>query len=100
MTKTLRCIVEGSGDSWDALCVDLDIAVSGHSVQEVKQSLEEAVADYLAYVVTLDEPDRTELLNRRAPWRLRIRFAYYGLLAALRGPGSDGQTHMPIWVTA
>lgn len=83
--RLLRCYSEGRGDCWEAVCLDLDIAVQGRSFQETYDGLNEAIADYLEYVLTLPEPDRSRLLSRRAPLSMRLRFLWYALLISFAG---------------
>ncbi len=44
MARTLRCYAEGRDDSWEAICLDPDIAVQGESFAEVVDSLNEAIS--------------------------------------------------------
>jgi hypothetical protein len=88
-TRILRCYSEGKGDQWEAVCLDLDIAVQGKSFQEVYGSLNKAIEDYVHYVVTLPETERDRLLNRTAPLSMRLRFLWYAFLISFRG----GQRH-------
>ena len=55
------------------MCIDLDIAVEGASRSEAVATLERAIDNYVA--AALSEPDFRQarrLLNRRAPWRVRL----------------------------
>ena len=47
MTYVLSAIIEREGDWYVATCPELDIASQGHSVEEAKQSLFEAVQLFL-----------------------------------------------------
>lgn len=60
--------------------MNYDIAVEGTSFPEVMANLREAVTDYLEYVETLPEPDRTRLLNRRVPLLVRLKFIYWWVM--------------------
>lgn len=90
---TLRCYAEGRDDRWEALCLDLDIAVQGSSFEDVDKALREAVCDYVEYVSTLPEEDQKRLLNRKAPLRDRLRFLWYALLATINHDGGDTSRH-------
>ena len=87
-SRSLRCYAEGRDGDWEALCLDLDIAVQGRSFEEVFSSLQEAISLYLESVADLPPEERRDLLHRPAPFPVRFRF----LAHALRGlfPGSDG----------
>lgn len=78
----LRCIAEQDEAGWTGLCVDLDLAVQGASFEEVADDLRTAIEEYLAHVRTLPEPDRTRLLNRKAPWSLRAKYVLYQIQGA------------------
>jgi len=69
----------GRQGDWEAICINLDIAVQGQSFGEVQDALRAAVADYLPAVE--EEPketDREALRTRTAPisvvalWILRV----------------------------
>ena len=45
--RSLRCYAEGRDGDWEAICLDLDIAVQGSSFEEVFRSLQEAISLYL-----------------------------------------------------
>jgi hypothetical protein len=89
MRRMLRCYAERSHGKWQAFCVDFDLAVQGDSFQEVYAALNVAVTDYVARVHELPEPDRTRLLNRRAPILSRIAFLAGLVRTALRSHGGD-----------
>ncbi len=87
--SSVRCYAEGRRGSWEAVCLDLDIAVQGGSLAEVYDALDAAIEQYLSYVNTLPDADRRRLLSRKAPLNLRIKFAWYALLWSVFG-GRDG----------
>jgi len=97
----LRCMAEGRNGNWYAVCIDLDIAVEGHSFAEVRGSLEQAINLYLARVSELPGVEQDALLNRRSPWRIRAKFALVWLFGKLlRGDGHQRYftlpTHVPV----
>ena len=67
MKRLLRCCVERGQGKWEAFCIDFDLAVQGDPFEEVYQSLNIAIADYVERVRELPIPDRDRLLRRRAP---------------------------------
>jgi len=67
----LRCYAFGSGDSWEAICVDFDMAVSGPSPEDVRSSLEICLEMYLEEAAGATPGERRYLLNRRSPWFVR-----------------------------
>lgn len=71
----LRCVAAGHDDQWEAFCLDLDLAVQGNSLEEVRNSLNKAVGMYVKSATAQPEPDRTRLLQRKAPLPVRLRWA-------------------------
>lgn len=71
----LRCYAQEHKGVWEVLCVDLDIAVQGDSFRAVYRDLTTAVAQYIEHVRTLPANERRQLLRRKAPFGLRVRFA-------------------------
>ena len=82
--RVLRCCASGRGGAWEAICLDLDIAVQGRSFDDVAKQLNEAIALYLETVADLPEDERSALLNRSVPLWTRIRYAVDAFLMALR----------------
>ena len=73
--RDFRCYAWGGETEWQALCVDLDIAVQGASFNEVEASLATAIEMYLESVSELPSDERSGFLSRRAPWPVRVRLA-------------------------
>ena len=53
MARILHCYAEGRDGDWEAICLELDVAVQGGSFEEVFRSLREAIALYLETVADL-----------------------------------------------
>lgn len=83
MNRAIRCFAEGRAGQWEAVCVDLDIAVQGESFQEVYDDLNKAIVMYMDRVADLPADEQRAFLNRRAPWRLRAGAVLLNLIAAL-----------------
>lgn len=83
MSQILLCYVERRGGDWEAVCFDYDIAVQGHSWQEVQERLTRAIYEHVEYAKSLPEPDRSRLLSRRVPLRTRFMFVMRTLAGAL-----------------
>ena len=81
MKIPLECVAHGAGHHWEAICLDLDLAVQGRSLQEVSGLLRETIETYIADALAQDEPVRSQMLHRsvtflvRASWALRLFFA-------------------------
>lgn len=66
---------------WEAICVDLDIAVEGHSRRDAESRLEAAVRSYIQKALQ-EEPEVTrQLLGRRSPLSVRVKFWAAALLS-------------------
>ena len=79
----LRCYAYGSGASWEAICIDLNVAVCGNSRQEVRASLRTAVDLYLETVADLPAAEQDGFLSRRTPWHTRAKLALLTWLSVL-----------------
>src|SRR5215470_16187551 len=75
MRDNLQCFAAGHGDRWEAICLDLDLAVQGGSFEEVRQSLGVAIEMYVERATEAPEPTRSQLLNRKAPFFVRLIWA-------------------------
>lgn len=91
----LRCYANEHEGAWEALCVDLDIAVQGDSFQAVYHDLATVVAQYVEYVGTLPADERRRLLHRKAPFGLRLRFAW-AALALVFGRNGGGRAEFTL----
>lgn len=97
----LLCYGHRTHDAWEAICVDLDIMVAGHSFTDARDRLHEAVSAYILAALQEDDATCTQLLNRRAPLRVRAfwfcRFAAARLFAAVqrRDRRTDGNSTLP-----
>jgi hypothetical protein len=84
MQRTFLCVIEGRDDSWEATCLDLDIAVAGTSFDGAKHDLERAVAQYVQAALQESPADRERLLARQAPLGLRLRLLWHLVSRILR----------------
>lgn len=73
----LRCFVEKRRNIYQAFCLNLNLAVQGDSVADVKERLESMIGDYLEDAHGVDKAHKEYLLGRRAP--LSIFARYYWL---------------------
>lgn len=89
MARTLHCYAEARDGGWEAICLDLDIAVQGDSFEEVYHALDEAIAAYVETVNDLPESERRHLLRRKAPILVRLSFLLRTVKTILLGRDSD-----------
>jgi hypothetical protein len=92
VSKNLRCYAEGRDGDWEAICLDLDIAVQGSSFEEVFSSLQDAITLYQG-VADLPPNERRALLRRPAPLSVRFRFLTHALRGFLPYDDGDRQRH-------
>jgi predicted RNase H-like HicB family nuclease len=89
MPRLLRCYAENEGRGWEAICLDVDVAVQAATFDEAVRELREALAVYFETVRDLSEQDRERLLNRRAPLSLRAKFFLRALRALFRDDDTE-----------
>ena len=87
MSLKFRCYSYGNGENWEAVCVDLDIAVFGASANEVEEALDRCIQMYLERVADLPPEERRRFLTRKSPWYVRFKLALMTWLYSLRGTG-------------
>ena len=80
----LRCYAYGKGNSWEAICVDFDIATFGASLNEVKASLTTSIELYLEEVQKLPTNEQQIFLNRKSPRHVRFKLLLISWLNYLR----------------
>lgn len=91
--RTLHCYAEGRDGDWEAICLDLDIAVQGGSFEEVFRSLQQAISLYLETVTDLPPQEQRALLHRPAPFPVRLKFLTHALRGLFAGSDGDRQRH-------
>ena len=100
MRKTFHCYAHGHADTWEAICVDLDIAVQGRSLDEVKSLLDRAIRTYLEDALVESPEVARQLLSRRAPFPVRAKLAlavwWYNVRSRLIGDGADNASNFEI----
>lgn len=81
--KSLLCFAHGRDRDWEAICLDLDIAVQGESFAAVQSALNEAIQTYVMDAMAEDTATSEQLLNRAAPWYVRLKHLTTFFYAAL-----------------
>ncbi len=98
--KTLHCYLFGHDGAWQAICVDLDIAVQGTSRMEVQEQLKDMIGVYIEEALKEEPVIAQRLLSRRAPALVRARlFAnliWYRIKSALNGSNGDSASDFTI----
>jgi hypothetical protein len=93
MERRFLCYFEGRGNEWEAISVDYDIAVYGHSLDEVKNQLKSAILTYIEDAGKERGMARKRLLGRRIPKTVQLRW-FLKIIAhgARRPPLKRGDT--------
>jgi predicted RNase H-like HicB family nuclease len=68
----LHGLIEKEGNLYSALCLELDVASQGRSVEEAKRNLKEAVELYLETIY--EKGDEREFIPRPAPVEEWLKF--------------------------
>lgn len=84
MKKVFRCFAYGRDREYQAFCLNLDIAVQGKSLSDVRHSLHDAISLYLEAVHEAPAEDRIRLLNRSAPVSRWLTYYAVALRSLLR----------------
>ena len=95
--RNLLCFARGHEGSWEALCVDYDIAVQGASFGQVQADLAAAIADYVEAAMGEDKATSAKLLARRAPLRVRLTWIARVLWSAWRRDADRDTSAWPAW---
>ena len=90
-TFTLFCVAEGCSErGWQAICLNLDIAVEGRTLADAQARLDSAVASYIEEAMKLPEADKHRLLSRQVPFTLKLESAFKLFWHSLRSKRRDG----------
>lgn len=89
--RTLWCFARPTPEGWWAFCASLNIAVEGSSYPDSRKRLEEAIREYLKYVHSLPEPDRSRLASRRAPVSVWVKLFTLTLISKMFHGPKGGQ---------
>lgn len=96
-SRSFLCYAHGRDGDWEAICVDLDVAVQGASFEEVQMLLNEAVAEYVDAAMFETPKVRAQLLNRKAPWHVSFKL-WIGILISnlFNGQHREQQASFPV----
>ena len=92
MKRYLYCVAHELEGQWEAICLDLDIAVQGRSLDEVTSQLNTAIATYVEDARQEPEPVQRALLSRTAPLSARLAWLWPFVLHGLLGRNRDGDS--------
>ena len=98
MQRILRCYAERSeAGGWEAICLDLDVAVQAGSFDDAVAELHRAIDLYLESVADLPESERARLLHRPAPLSLRLKFLWAMVRGLFAGTAPGGRSAGFTW---
>lgn len=82
---TVRCFAEKEADQWLAFSIELGLAAQADTLPEVKHKLEAMISTYVHDAVAGEDREHAyELLTRKAPLSVRLRYHTYSLLDRVR----------------
>jgi hypothetical protein len=77
----VRCYAQKSGDVWQAVCIDLNLAAQDPCLAKAKEKLDAQIYEYIFDAVAgEDRSYADELLNRKAPLSLRAKYYLFFVL--------------------
>lgn len=74
LRKNLRCYAKHRDGVWQAVCIDLNLAAQDKKLAVAKSKLHAQILDYVKEALTIDRAYAKQLLNRKAPWPLRLEY--------------------------
>lgn len=86
---SVLCVAKGLPGDWEAMCLDLDIAVQGESFEDVRERLHAAIEGYVEDASREDKETARRLLSRRAPFSVRAKWAVGQFFHQLRHGSGD-----------
>lgn len=86
---SVLCVAKGFPGDWEAMCLDLDIAVQGESFDEVRELLHGAIETYIEDASREDDATARRLLTRRAPFGVRAKWLIGQIVHQLRHASGD-----------
>jgi hypothetical protein len=90
MKRYLYCVAHEHEGQWEAICLDLDIAVQGRSLAEVTSSLSKAIASYVEDAQREPDGVRRALMSWAAPLSARLAWLWPFILHGVLGRNRDG----------
>lgn len=78
---TVRCMAWPEQGQWVAVCIDLTLAAQASTLDEARRKLHGQIESYVLEAITVDAEHAEALLARSAPWRDRLRYAFWRAVA-------------------
>ena len=87
------CYAHGRPGDWEAICIDLDLAVQGASFDDVRALLNSCIETYVQDALRETPEAAEKLMHRRAPLSVRLKHAFAYLASILRSRNDDGRDY-------
>ena len=69
-----RCYARKDGDVYVAVCIDLNLAFQGDTVEAARKGLDTLIHEYLQDAIEHNREHLADLIDRPAPLNLRMRY--------------------------
>jgi hypothetical protein len=89
VNQKLLCYAFGRDGSWEAICIDFDLAVHGKSFKDVQDQLSQITKSYLEDAMKEEPETAKRLMSRRVPFLTRARLAVLLFWRLMTGAGSE-----------
>lgn len=93
----IRCFAEKIDGQWQAFSLEFGLAAQGASLSEVRRKIEAMIVDYFNEAVTEDREYAGQLLRRRAPVSIYVKYYKTMLANRLRRPNSKKKIFQEPW---
>lgn len=80
----LLCYAQKKGGLWIAACPQFTLAAQGVDFDEAKGKLEAQIKSYIIEALTVDRAHAAQLLGRRAPLMMRLKYKTLAFVASVR----------------
>lgn len=85
MVNYFRCYMAQRPEGyWETLCIDLCLVARGDTPDAAKAAMMAQIQDYLEYVWSLPEQERSRFLSRKAPLAQHVKFHWIKFQWVLR----------------
>ena len=78
--QSFRCFSKKDEDQWVSICIDLNLAAQADTQKESRRKLESMIRTYVYEAYTCHSKYKEQLLNRKAPWSIRLEYHKIALL--------------------
>jgi hypothetical protein len=97
---TVRCLLEGDGDQWEAFSLEFGLAAQAESMEDARRKLDAMIESYLREALVGEDREHAyELLSRKAVWQVYARYYLASALtrvAKMRSAGVPYREPIPL----